>query len=255
MKLKQPASKIQKIINILKRYLQHFAFKLKNPNVKLINPKNLGRYYSQEGQDIYLSSLLFNLLDNDQEKYILDIGCNHPKKYSNSLFFERYFRCKTIAVDPIPTFKETWKKERPTAAFVSTALGEHEGVVTLNIPANNSGFDNMFSSTTKNNPKIGESKSESLQVPCTTLTNILEQFEIREVVIASIDVEGAEMSVLKGIDFSKTKINCFVIENNTNNLYGDQKLRTYLKSKSYNFVARIGYLDDVFLHTTVLSQQ
>lgn len=254
MNLKLFTTNAKRILKWMYRQIKHVKFKYKYPEILIINPKTIGRYYSQDGQDVIVSSMLFKLLKNKENKFIIDIGCNHPTKFSNSYFFEQHFQCKTIAIDPIAKFHELWKSKRPSAIFIPTALGKIIGSVTLNIPAENSNYDDMFSTITGSNPKVGKIKWESRTVPCTTLNAILEEHNIKEVLIASIDVEGAEMDVLQGIDFEEIKIDCLIIENNTNDLYGEDAIRSYLNKKSYKFISRIGFLDDIFLHSSAIEK-
>lgn len=65
--------------------------------------------------------------------------------------------------------------------------------------------------------------------------------------IVSIDVEGYEMEVLKGIDFTKTKIFIAIIENNTNSRLGADDIRFFMDENGFDFYARIWGLDDVFV--------
>lgn len=123
-----------KFINWLMRQIDFLKFRVKYPKVSIIKPKSIGTYYSQEGQDLYLSSLLFDDLESDAGKYIVDIGCNHPERFSNSYFFEKFFNFRTIAIDPIEEYSNLWTALRPDAIFIATALGKTSGTVTLNIP-------------------------------------------------------------------------------------------------------------------------
>lgn len=241
-----------KLINWLIRQIDFLIFRIKYPEVPVIRPSSIGTYYSQEGQDLYLSSLLFDDLKNDANKYIVDIGCNHPERFSNTYFFEKFFNSKTIAIDPIEEYGRLWTELRPNAIFIATALGKTSGTVTLNIPEPNSNYDDMFSSVAEKNPKVGNTVCTQRQVPCVTLSSILDTHKIDQVILISIDVEGAELDVLKGIDFERVLIKCLVIENNTKNLFGSGEIRTFLESKGFIFFSRIGFYDDVFLYKSLI---
>jgi hypothetical protein len=68
---------------------------------------------------------------------------------------------------------------------------------------------------------------------------------MKDIDLVSIDVEGAELSVLKSINFDKVNINCFLIENN----YGLTSETEFLKSKGYSLVGNIQW-DAVFVKNT-----
>jgi len=242
-----------KFIKRLFRVINYIGFKIKHPMVPLIRPSAVGTYYSQDGQDLYLSALLFDHIKVGREALIVDVGCNHPFKYSNSYFFERHMGCRTIAIDPIAEYGELWKELRPTATFVASALGKMKGTVTLNVPEVNAEYDDMFSTITDGNPKVQGVGWVKRTVPCATLSSVLEASGVNDILLLSIDVEGAELEVLEGIDFERFSIKCLIIENNTGNMYGTDSIRKMLQARGYVFVSRIGFLDDVFLHASLVT--
>jgi len=241
-----------KIINWLLCQIDWIKFRFYHPSVPVIKPLTVGTYYSQDGQDMYLSALFFNILKQQSGQYVVDIGCNHPEHFSNSKFFEEYYNCKTIAIDPIEEYGELWKEYRPAALFIPTALGASTGTVILTVPEKSASYDDMFSSILGKNPKIGDTPCLQREVPCVTLSSILDTQSIASVAILSLDVEGAEISVLEGIDFERAKIKCFLVENNSKSLFGTEEIRVFLQSKGYVFFSRIGFYDDVFVHSTIV---
>jgi len=237
-----------------KQALSYILFKINHWNVPVINPLKTGTYYSQVGQDIYLSSLLFQIIEKSNSKIIIDVGCNHPVHFSNTLFFEKYMDCKIIAFDPIAEYKELWNKLRPGADFHAIALGEIEGSVILNVPTERNQIDDMFSSVNRNNLHLRSRKVEKRTVPCLELKSLLKSQDIKEILLISLDVEGSELNVLKGIDFDAVKVSCFIIENNEGGYYGSDEIRNYLMSKGYVFITRIIDFDDVFIHKSIMGK-
>ncbi len=78
------------------------------------------KYYSQFGQDIFLDKIVFQ---GKREGFFIDIGANHPKNLSNTLFFEE-LGWKGIAFEPQSRLCELWK-ERKTKCY-NYALGDKE---------------------------------------------------------------------------------------------------------------------------------
>ena len=72
----------------------------------------------------------------------------------------------------------------------------------------------------------------------------------------SIDVEGHELNVLKGIDFNKVKINILTIENNPpeNPIFGDENIRRVMFENNYILWGRIIGLDDIYVHKDFLDE-
>jgi len=230
-------------------YLINF-FKIKHPFVPIIAPFKFNKlcyltYYSQAGQDVYISSLLFNVLTSSEDTcYVVDVGCNHPEHFSNSLFLEKYFGCKTIAIDPISEFEPLWGYIRPEAKFISAAIGNSEQLMNLEVAE-----DTMFSSLEGSDSKLKDNISSKRLVEVRKLSNILNSLGINKVLLIAIDVEGFEIEVLKSIDFDSVEIKCFLVENNSQNLMGSENIRKFLYDKGFIFYARFGYLDDLFINS------
>ena len=128
-------------LSLTKRFSQIISwckFKLLHPKVPIINPWSIGTYYSQFGQDLYLSTILYKLIDNRDIVNIFDIGANDPITFSNSLFFEKSFNSKIFAIEPINTFEQKWMKYRPKSNFLPYAVGAKDiQEIILNIPYGN----------------------------------------------------------------------------------------------------------------------
>lgn len=226
-------------------------FRMKYPSVAFVRPlKSVGTFFSQDGQDLYMASLLIPLFDKINSRVVIDVGANDPQKFSNSLFFEKYLGCETIAVDPLREFEEQWRSTRQKAKFYNFALGSKEGELVLNVPVQ---YDNMFSSLDGGHRKEGVKSvpHERRPVKVTTLTHLLKLNDITDALFISIDVEGSELEVLRGIDFESLKFLCVLIENNSDGYFGDDAIREYMVKHGYIYFARLGWLDDLFLHPSL----
>ena len=88
-------------------------------------------------------------------------------------------------------------------------------------------------------------------MPVRTFQSIISEQDLTHIDYCSIDVEGAEISVLKGIDFNKSDISVFSIENPTILGNNQNLVRDYLKNEGYKLVRSIGE-DDIFAKATLL---
>jgi hypothetical protein len=72
----------------------------------------------------------------------------------------------------------------------------------------------------------------------------------------SIDVEGHELNVIKGIDFDNVRINVLSIENCSlpNSVYGDDSIREIMLKNNYSLWGRIIGLDDIYVYNTFLEE-
>ena len=87
--------------------------------------------------------------------------------------------------------------------------------------------------------KSGNFKLEEVEV--TTLNLLSQKYNIFSYDLMIIDVEGSEIALLEGIDFSILEIEFFCIET-----YNFEVLNTFMKSKKYEFVTKLHINDFVF---------
>lgn len=204
--------------------------------------------FSQQGQDLLvLQTLGRRVIAPDFPKVFVDVGCNVPVTHSNSLFFERFLGFRTVAIDAMEELREPWRQVRPTATFVSCAVGEHNGTTSFEV-VEGAGVENMFSSVAGASTKGSELSRRSRSVPLRRLTDVLSDLSIDEVGILGLDVEGYELPALKGLDFSKVRVHCLVVENNAVDGLPRDDVREHLKAAGFVLAARIYNFDDIYLN-------
>lgn len=195
------------------------------------------QYYSQAYQDYFMDRFIFRKKEGG---FFLDIGGNDPVHISNTYFFEKNRGWTGLAFEPIPEQRGKWKTARTTECL-PYALGSKDG---------ESEFcqyeDQAMSGFSRVVEYEGRVKAR-WKVPVRRLSGILEERGIKHVDFVSLDVEGAEIEVLKGIDFSRVKIDCFTIENNKGFLiHKEQRVRRFMLNAGYKLKARL-WLDEVWI--------
>lgn len=204
--------------------------------------------FSQQGQDLLvLQALGHRLADPAFPKVFVDVGCNVPVTHSNSLFFERFLGFRTVAIDAMEELREPWKQVRPQATFVSCAVGEHNGTTSFEV-VEGAGVENMFSSVAGASTKGSELSRHSRSVPLRRLTDVLAELSILDVGILGLDVEGYELPALKGLDFSKVRVHCLVVENNASDGLPREDVRDHMAAAGFELAARIYNFDDIYLN-------
>jgi len=199
---------------------------------ELLKYKKTGGFSAQYGQDWYLATQVF---PGKTDGFFVDIGANHPTHINNTLYFEK-IGWRGFAFEPQQHFVDLWKQARSTPCL-PYVIGAENKVVNFNLSESDT-----LSSVVECDPSMkGCMTAEQVR-----LDDFLVEQNISSVDFVSIDVEGYEMQVLQGIDFSKIRVGCLVIENNRLRR-GDDQIRNVIMSKNFNFVARLG-CDDVFVH-------
>lgn len=265
--------KMGEIVLRIKELLSDLYFKVKYPYVKKIfrDKKRIGlisdasvltynelmsnmfnprTYYSEYGQDYYLSSILLNYINHNPEAWVVDIGAGEPEYLSNSRYFEKHYNCKILAIDPIEEFSDLWLELRPKAIFLTSAVGAVETDIELRVPMSN---ELMLSFIPNQAHKSTEIKYLDRTISLNRLENILDQQDIHVVMLLSINVCGYDFEVLKGTDFNKVEIRCIILQNVSSNLIGSDEIRNYLQERNYVYIARLADSDDVFLHQSMIN--
>ncbi len=200
-------------------------------------------YHSQYGQDYFLWNEYFSELGIGE---FIDIGANKPIVNSNSFFFEQQ-GWTGLAIDPLQHFGPLWLKHRKTP-LVCGAVADTIGQETFIEILPNKGWEHALSGFK------AHVRDEDLKIyqynEYTINVSPLDSFltEPHPVDLIMIDVEGAELRVLKGIDFSVLNPRYLLIEND-GILGGCESIRSHLKALGYECVARIAATDDFFVKT------
>jgi FkbM family methyltransferase len=222
-----------------------------SPSLIIINdPKFLPKkqYYSQFGQDIFVFEYVFKQKNNG---LFVDIGGNHPIKDNNTYILEKN-GWKGFAVEPQDFLRKIWPENRETECL-PFVIGEDEKDVVF-VEGDDS--EHGLSGVDSYNKRSDDSKKTVIKQR--SLSSILAEKDIKRIDYLSIDVEGYEMNVLRGVDFSKFEIELVGVENDggfdyipfigkkIGSEFGDNKIRKYLKDRGYKYIARI-FCDDFFL--------
>lgn len=173
--------------------------------------------YGQLGQD--LIALEFFHLYPASHEFFLDVGAFDGIGLSNTrLLFEKDW--SGICIEPV---MKNYKKLETLYAntnviTVRAAATDYEGEMELNvatIPWVKDWGSDVSSPTSDAVERWPDYNWEKETVTATTIDRILEKNNVARVDFVSIDVEGHEMSVLRGFNLEKYKPSLLVIEYST----------------------------------------
>jgi FkbM family methyltransferase len=184
------------------------------------------------GRDYYPA---LNDLDRKMLKYLghirggifVEAGANDGLSQSNTWHLERKLGWRGLLVEPIPQVAQLCKRFRPASTVENCALGSfgqegerlalHYGA--LMTVAEGASTAHMFGGSPRSHATEGASwvgeRSYDFEVDVHSLSSLLTRHGFNKVDFLSLDVEGFEIPVLNGIDFSKTPINYLLIETST----------------------------------------
>lgn len=203
-------------------------------------------YQSQYQQDEFLNK---NVFKEKRNGTFLDIGAHDGKSLSNTYFFEKSLNWTGMCIEPHPKIFQQLKQNRSCILIEGCAWNEDTKQTFRMIE----GYSEMLSGLVDSyHPEHEERIKEEvgsmnqtvtdIQVNCYDITKLLVDYNLTSIDFLSIDIEGAELDVLKAIDYSKIEIDVMLVENNYKNPY----LRLFLESKGYRFIGELA-IDDVFI--------
>ncbi|MFK7840343.1 MAG: FkbM family methyltransferase [Bdellovibrionales bacterium] len=245
--------KITKSLKRLKNFPYHLPlyFKMVNQNPDFfmdfydrLGQKTMGQgYYSQRGQDWFLDNKIFS---GKSDGIFLDVGANDPKELSNTLYFEEK-GWTGLAFEPQERLRKKWTTDRKTECLPHL-LGANDGEEVTFVEYDTSDWQNALSGVegyaVEQGVNVDNMPKTRTKLLKRRLDNILIERELTHVDFMSLDVEGFEMEVLQGIDFSIFNIDVIVVENDRSH-FGDKTLRKHIQKQGYDHIARLSG-DDVF---------
>lgn len=218
-----------------------------------------GGYSSQLGQDYVADQILLGKLEHG---VFVDIGVHNGRDLSNSYFFESVRGWTGLCIEPNPEVFELLTKNRK-CQLEQLAVGDSMGTLSFEIVEG----DEMLSGVSteynrRHQLRIRDSVRENkgfrriINVEMKPIQSLLDAHGFNHVDLLSIDTEGSELSVLRGLDFESTRVSVIVIERN----YESGAVPKLLKSKGFTRLMALGFddiyvRDDLIFARTLLEEQ
>jgi len=197
--------------------------------------------YSQIGQDLFVLDFFKNIKDG----YFVEIGASNGIIFSNTFLLEKNHNWKGICIEPsVDEFVDLQKNRQ--SHCVNKAVYSKSGLKMEFIKK----LDGLLSGL-KEHYNFEAWKTVPTEkiytVETETLTDILDRYKAPKYIhYMSIDVEGAEVEILKGIDFSKYRFGLLNVEHNYNTTQRKQQ-RAILESNGYKFLKQNDF-DDYYVN-------
>lgn len=158
----------------------------------------------------------------------MEVGANDPFEGSQTWHLEQK-GWTGLLVEPNPTLAEKLKEKRPGSKVVQCACTapEKTGALTLHIHESHG-----FSSTERNIDEVNLEYASEVKVMGKTLEVLLEESKVGQVHFMSIDVEGTELDVLRGLNLDRRRLDFLLLEDKLHNL----SKHRYLKRHGYRLV-------------------
>ena len=194
-------------------------------------------FNSQYNQDKYLEENIFKGYKNG---FFVDVGSHDGITINNTLYFDKYNNWTGINIEPIEHIYNKLVINRPNNININIAISNINTNNTIFLY--NSGYTEMLSGIEeyydekhllrlkKENIEYG-GETNKIIIETKRLENILNEYNIKHINYLSIDVECAELEVIKSINFNNVFIDIIGVANKYENL--SSKIIKYLKNKDF----------------------
>jgi FkbM family methyltransferase len=207
-------------------------------------------YFGRKGLDKKLKKYI-----NYKNGFFVELGANDGFTASNTLYFELFKGWRGILVEPSPHLFLScteYRNRKGNSIHCNACVPfgysekyvdiEYANLMSLSINLDldiedKSGFLDKGRAALKDNQK--QLRFGAL---AKNLSTILDESNApRKIDLLSLDVEGAELDVLKGIDFDKYSFNYIIVE-----CRDIKRMEAFLNEKNYKLLDKLTYHDYLF---------
>ena len=144
----------------------------------------------------------------------MEVGAGDGIVFSNSLFFERERNWTGLLIEPTRYLFERLLKVHRKAYAVNACLSveKHISLVKFYGADLLGGIEKVMEGPMLNRAKAAAPHVKATDTLCIPVYSLLEAINMLHINFFSLDVEGAELEILKTIPFAKVKIDLFLIE-------------------------------------------
>ncbi len=209
-------------------------------------------YYGHHELDKKLKKYL-----NYEKGFFVELGANDGIKQSNTFYFEKNLSWKGILIEPIKMkYLKCLKYRSSKNYFYNNACvgfnfkNKEIKMIYSDLMSSIDDKNIINKVDSKKHAKEGmkyllqNEKIEEFWVNTKTLNEIFREVNAPKLIdFLSLDVEGAELEVLNGIDFKIYNFKFILIESRD-----DDEIIKYLNNKNYKYLEKISKRDLIFKH-------
>jgi len=193
-------------------------------------------YYSQNGEDEILAQLFRSVATG----FCVEVGAHDGEHLSNSLHFEQK-GWKCILVEPNPSSWDSLRSRR-NAIIEECAASDRNGFAPFYVAANVEVLSTMVPDSGHFRRVQDEGGTITrIDVQTKTLDDILSLHSPAEIHFISIDVEGHELCVLRGLTLKRWRPRLLIVEDNSQ--MRDHSVVRLLRRNNYRRFYRTGCND------------
>ena len=181
------------------------------------------RLFSQCGQDQYVAER-FGL--TERGGFFVEMGARDGLDDSNTKFFEETLGWRGLLVEARPAFAEPLSWNRPRAYVLHGAIARHANCTYYDVRTPAGAIEPGWSGLVPNKVPTGGFLVPYL-VRCYELDPVLQLLKVAQIDYFSLDVEGAELSILETLRWDRINIGVLGVESSD---ASDARVRRLLRA-------------------------
>lgn len=166
-----------------------------------------------------------------EEGYFVEVGANDPKSLSQTWFLER-MGWQGVLVEPLPERCEALRRDRPKSKVFEVAVSAPEKTGEADFYVKD-----VFSSLERHLKDNVMEYEKVLRVKVSTLDAVLDEAKIPRIDFLSVDTEGTEIDVFRGLDIRRHRPALVLVEDPVLTL----DLHRHLEASGYRLIRRTGF--------------
>ncbi len=189
---------------------------------------NASRSQAMQLQDLWV----LHELGEARNGFFVEFGAADGITLSNTLLLERDYGWRGILAEPHPDYGAPLHANRPEATISTQCVWSRTGERIAFAQTRNPLFSTVVSVASSDLDRKKRMKSRRVEVETISLNDLLVSGRAPETIdFMSIDVEGAEMEILREFDFKRWRVRLFAVEHN--HTPAEHELDRLMKSAGY----------------------
>ena len=187
-------------------------------------------YVSQFGQDQFLDQQLFR---GAEDLFFVEIGSADPVQINNTYFFETQRGWRGLLIEARPSACELLRAQR-SSEVINACVADQVGRSIFLDYGYLAGLCKFMGPREHAYIEHYNAKDDQVRAHWVDTVHLL-----------AVDVEGAELAILRSLDFAVVRVEVILVECNTPAVA--KEVKHFLHEQGYHFLRRLG-VDRLFVH-------
>ena len=169
----------------------------------------------------------------------MECGAYDGELSSNTLPLEVKHGWSGILIEPNPYYYTQLVGRNRNVTSLNACISTEHRASLLHVPLNCPEYQGL--GCQQQSYIRNESREDTIPIPCFTFSSIMDAFGLTSLDYFSLDVEGAELAVLKTIPFDKYHIEILSVEYE-HSPGGRKAITAFMTSQNYELVTELNHL-------------